>query len=71
MSIDVHEGILTIEGDDGQRIGVGTGGPIVKIYVGDSGAYYTSDMVGIGNNTPQCRFEVRADGAVGVGVKAE
>ena len=71
MIYDVREGILTIEGEDGQRIGIGIGGPTMKIFVGEAGASYTSDTVGIGINTPQCRFEVRADGAVGVGRKAE
>jgi hypothetical protein len=71
MIYDVCEGVLMVEGEGGQRIGIGIGGPTMKIFVGEAGASYTSDTVGIGINTPQCRFEVRADGAVGVGRKAE
>ncbi|MBN2188143.1 MAG: hypothetical protein JW699_01715 [Chitinispirillaceae bacterium] len=67
MPYDFHDGVLSIEGENGPRIGIGIGGPTVKIYVGEAGASYTSDMVGINNNSPCCRLEVRSDGAVGVG----
>jgi hypothetical protein len=67
MVYSVCEGGISIEGNDGQRIGVRTDYPIVRIYIGNSGVSYTSDSVGLGNNTPSCRLEVRSDGAVGVG----
>jgi len=66
MFFDVQEGVLAIEGDGGQRIGIGTNTPTMKIHIGEPGASYASDTVGIGNNTPSCRFDVRSDGKVGV-----
>jgi hypothetical protein len=66
MIYDVYNGVPAIEGDGGQRIGIGTNCPSVRIYIGESSASYASDTVGIGNNTPSCRFEVQSDGVVGV-----
>lgn len=70
MPYDVHKGVFFIEGDNGQRIGIGTGTPTVVVHVGHGAASFSSDTVGIWTgNTPHCRLEVRNDGKVGVGRK--
>jgi len=71
MSHDVHERSVTIAGDGGQRIGIGTGGPAARLDVGRRRGTlrFSGRNVGIGIRTPCCRLEVRSDGAVGV--KAE
>jgi hypothetical protein len=68
LAHDVHDGVLTIEGDDGQRIGIGTGTMSMMLFVKE-GSASTTEAAGTGNDAPQCRFEVRSDGKVGVGKK--
>ena len=63
MIYDVREGIVTIAGDGGQRIGIGTNPSAMRIDIGKACA-----CAGVGTGTPTCRFEVRTDGAVGVKV---
>ena len=66
MVYNVCEGVLMIEGDNGQRIGIGIGGPSMMLYVKE-GSASTTEAAGTGNDAPQCRFEVREDGKVGIG----
>jgi hypothetical protein len=66
VAFDIREGILTMEDDDGQRIGIGVNTPAMRFDVGEAGASCAGMGVGIGSRTPSCRFEVRSDGAVGV-----
>jgi hypothetical protein len=69
MVFDVREGILTIEGDNGQRIGIQMDDPSMRVYIGEGAASITDDTAGIGIGTPNCRLEVRGDGKVGVEMK--
>jgi hypothetical protein len=62
MSYSICNGVVSIEGDDGQRIGIRTDGPSMRVYIGEGAASTSDDMVGIGINTPGCRLEVRNDG---------
>jgi len=73
MAGDVRERSVTIAGDGAQRIGIGTGGPAARLDVGRRRGTlrFSGRNVGIGVQTPCCRLEVRIDGAVGVGQKAE
>jgi hypothetical protein len=58
MMYDVHEdGARAVCGSD-----IGSGGPMVRVYIGEAGASFIDDTVGTGNITPCCRFEVRGDG---------
>jgi hypothetical protein len=66
MSYDIRDGVLSIEGDNGQRIGVGTGTLSMMLFVKE-GSASTTESAETGNGMPQCRFEVRSDGAAGVG----
>ena len=37
MICDVYDGVPVIEGDNGQRIGIGTNCPSMRLYVGAGG----------------------------------
>jgi hypothetical protein len=65
MAYSICDGVCTIEGDDGQRIGVRTGGPTMRVYIGEGVATVADDTAGIGVGTPNCRLDVRSDGKVG------
>jgi hypothetical protein len=67
MNYSVCEGGISIEGDNGQRIGIKTDAPSVEVFIGEGAASVADDTAGIGIGTPGCRLEVRSDGAVGVG----
>jgi hypothetical protein len=71
MLYDVREGMLTIEGDDGQRIGIRTDGPSMRAYIGEGVASISDDTVGIGICSQNCRLEVRSDRKVGMGRQAK
>jgi hypothetical protein len=66
MSVNVHDGILVVEGFDGQQIGIGTGNPSMELYVGESAASFAGDVVGFGVwNAPAVRLEIRGEGVKG------
>jgi hypothetical protein len=67
MSYSICEGVLSIEGDDGRRIGIRTDGPSMRVYIGEGAALVADNTACIGTGTPGCRLEVRSDGKVGVG----
>jgi hypothetical protein len=70
MAVHVCDGVLSIEGENGQRIGIRTGGPTIIMHVGKGAASLAESNIGIGTkNAPHCRLEVRCDGKVGVGRK--
>jgi hypothetical protein len=66
MIHEICDGVLMVEGEGGSRIGIGIGGPSMMLYVKE-GSASTTEAAGTGNDAPQCRFEVREDGAVGIG----
>jgi hypothetical protein len=62
MAVRVCKGVLSIEGDNGQRIGIGTGGPTIMMHVGEGAALRAELNIGIGTkNTPCCRLEVKSE----------
>jgi hypothetical protein len=67
MAYSIYNGVLTIEGDDGQRIGIRTDDPSIRVHIGEGGVSVADDTAGIGIGTPNCRLEVRSDGTVGAG----
>ncbi|MBN2035380.1 MAG: hypothetical protein JW768_01435 [Chitinispirillaceae bacterium] len=66
MIHEICDGVLMVEGEGGSRIGIGIGGPSMMLFV-EQGSASTTEAAGTVNGTPRCRFEVRCDGAVGIG----
>jgi hypothetical protein len=64
----ICDGVLMVEGEGRSRIGIGIGGPLMMLFV-EQGSASTTESVESVNGTPQCWFEVREDGKVGVGRK--
>jgi hypothetical protein len=53
MFYDVGEGILTIEGDNGRRIGIRTDAPSVEMNIGEGAASWSGPEAGIGTKNAQ------------------